>query len=169
MAKRDYRKGAIKYPFIAFPKQVLASSEWRQLSHRGRSLLLDLCGQYTGKNNGRFCPSFEVMKRYGWGSKSNLARAKGELLDTSFVVLTRRGRAPRTAEWVGLTWWQLDYHESMEIAPTEWPYMNFVDLRDALIDPNIGRGKLNGTANSVPHRRGNDPPKPCSGPPPVGQ
>src|SRR5690606_4142554 len=99
---------------------------------------------------------------------SNLARAKGELLDTPFVVLTRRGRAPRTAEWVGVTWWHLDHDQSMEIARTQWPYLNFVDLRDALIDPNAGREKLNGTANSVPHRWGNDPPKPRRGPPPVG-
>ncbi len=150
MAKRDFRKGAIPYDFIAVPRRLPKSVEWRGLSGRSTKLLFDLASQYSGKNNGRLCPSFEVMKRdHGWTSKDQLIKAKQELLECSFVVQTRKGRAPRTAEWVGLTWWKLDYEKSMEIDPGTWPHLNFLNLHDALIDPNEGRKKPNGTAKPV--------------------
>lgn len=150
MAKRDYGGVAIPFEFIPLPKRVLRSTAWRSLSYRGQALALALSSQYTGRNNGRLCPSFEVMKRdHGWTSKDQLIKAKRELLECPFAIRTRKGRAPRTAEWIGMTWWRLDYNATMEVDPASWPYLNFIDLKDARIDPNEGRMKLNGTANSV--------------------
>lgn len=137
MAKSNYKKGAISYQFLALPKDVLLSTEYQALPFSSKALMVDLMGQYTGKNNGRLCPSFEVMQRSGWKSKTTLIRAKVALLDCSFVVLTRKGHAPRTSEWIGLTWWKLDYHPGMDIGAGEFPYLNFV--RMAMKDPNAGR------------------------------
>jgi len=144
MGKRSHAKGSISYQFIAIPKLLIASEEWQRLSFRGRALALDLMNQYTGKNNGRLCPGFEVMRRAGWTSKDQLVKAKRELLSTRFCIQTRMGYPPRTSEWLGFTWWRLDWHESMDVSPTAWPLMNFVDIEQARIDPNEGRKPENG-------------------------
>lgn len=137
MAKNDFKKGAIPYLFLPLPKDVLLSAEYQALPFSSKALILDLMGQYTGKNNGRLCPAFEVMQRSGWASKTTLIRAKVALLECSFVMLTRKGHAPRTAEWIGFTWWKLNYMEGMDINPRDFHYLNFVSV--AMKDPNTGR------------------------------
>lgn len=140
MAKPDYKKGALPFEYVAVPKLILRSSEYQQLHHRSKALLMDLAAQYTGSNNGRLCPSFTVMDRIGW-NKGTLNEAKKGLLDCSFYVVTRKGHAPRTAEWIGLTWWKLDYHPSMDIEPRSFAYLNFTkSAAVAMADPNTGRG-----------------------------
>jgi len=143
MAKHDYRKGAIPYSFVAVPVAVLRSPEYMALGDAAKGLLLDLVEQYTGGNNGRLTPSWAVMQRRGWGGQHKLINAKRELLSTSFCIRTRKGKAPQTAEWVGFTWWKIDYHRTMEIDPKLWPYLNFQSAERAKIDPNFGREKLN--------------------------
>lgn len=137
MAKTDFRKGQLPFQFVPLPKDVLASPEYQGLPTSAKALMLDLMGQYTGKNNGRLCTAFEAMKRCGWTAPNTLTRAKRALLECPFAMLTRKGHPPRTAEWVGFTWWKLDWHESMDIGPRGFPYLNFVPVRS--IDPNEGR------------------------------
>jgi len=165
MAKHNYRKGAIPYLFIALPRQVVASLEWQALSHRARSLAVDLMNQYNGKNNGRLCPGFEAMRNSNWTSKDQLIKAKRELLTTRFCIQTRMGHAPRTAEWLGFTWWPLNWDESMDVSRTTWPFMNFVDIEQARIDPNEGRKARNGKRFSSSATRTDAPRKrPVCGP-----
>jgi hypothetical protein len=139
MSRRDYRKGMLQFRFVPLPIEVILSREWQNLPHSARALAIDLMSQYTGKNNGRLCPGFPVMQKYGWASKETLSRAKKALLECSFVIQTRLGHAPRTAEWVGFTWWKLDYDKSMDIDPRNFPYRNFVSVERT--DPNEGRVK----------------------------
>lgn len=143
MATRDYKKGAIPYLFVGIPFAVLRHPEYVTLSAAAKALLLDLCEQYSGGNNGRLTPSWKVMKRRGWPGQHKLIRAKRELLGASFCILTRKGKPPQTAEWVGFTWWKIDYQRTMEVDPRHWPYLNFQTITEACIDPNQGRGKLN--------------------------
>ena len=145
MAARDYRKGAIPFPFVALPKEVLRSAEFAAMPASAKALMLDLAVQYTGKNNGRLCVSFEVLKRAGWASKHTVMRARDALLECSFVVRTRKGHPPRTPEWAGFTWWKLDWEESMDIGPRGWPYLSFLK-----------------TLPEVPKQH-HEPPKPASG------
>jgi hypothetical protein len=126
MSKNDYRKGAIPYQFVGLPKDVLNSPAYLALPPSAKELMLDLAVQYTGKNNGRLCPGFEVMQRRGWTSKHTLLRAKRALLRCQFVLQTRIGHPPRTAEWIGFTWWKLDAHPSMDFSVRGWPYLNFM-------------------------------------------
>ena len=137
MAKRDYRAGNLPFPFVPIPREVLRGEEWAQLPPAACKLALDLAAQYTGKNNGRLTTAFEALQRVGWASKTTVIKAKAALMKTTFVMLTRKGHAPRTAEWVGFTWWKLDWHESMDISAKGWPYLNFMPaLTTAKIDPN---------------------------------
>ncbi|MEI2415493.1 hypothetical protein V8Z80_04845 [Orrella sp. JC864] len=141
MAKRDHRKGALPFKFVAIPVPVLESPEYRALPDAARALLIDLLMQFTGKNNGRVSTSFVALQRYGWTSKSKLERAKAALLQAPFVLVTRRGRPPNTTEWVGVTWLPLDFDRTMDVDPRSWPYMNFQTIEAGAIDPNHGRAK----------------------------
>lgn len=139
MGKRDYRKGALPFEFQPIPKDVLRMKEFQDLPASSKALMLDLMGQYDGRNNGKLCPAFEVMRRTGWVSKGTVQRAKDALVDTPFAVLTRMGHPPRTVDWIGFTWWKLDYERSMEIDPAKFPYLNFI--RMTMADPNTGRAQ----------------------------
>lgn len=140
MARSDYRKGALKFPFVVIPKDILMSAEWHALAPRAKVLVFDLMAQYTGKNNGRLCPSWQAMQRCGWNHEGTLIAAKRALLECSFAVLTRKGHPPRTAEWVGLTWWKLDFDKSMDIDPRNFPFLSFMKVAPS--DPNTGRAEL---------------------------
>lgn len=165
MSKKP-EKRALNFRFIPLPLDVVLSPEWKTLSSSAKCLAIDLATQFKGKNNGRLSPSFEAMKRHGWTSKDTLARAKKALLECSFVVLTRKGHPPCTAEWIGFTWWPLDWHESMDIQPKEWPYLNFVQL--PLHDPNAGRQPSVKSAICVPRNPGRSGCKSSSGTPETG-
>lgn len=126
MATSKYKKGQLPYEFVAMPKAIVLSSEWQGMAPSAMRLALDLMAQYTGKNNGRLCPAFIVMQRQGWRSETTLIKAKRALLEASFVVHTRQGKKPHTADWIGFTWWKLDWEKSMDIDPRGFPYLNFM-------------------------------------------
>ena len=157
MARNDYQRGALPYQFVSMPKDILRSPEWQGLPAGAKALALDLMGQYTGKNNGRLCPAFGVMERCGWKAEKTLLRAKVALLECSFVCHTRKGHPPRTTDWIGFTWWKLDWDKSMSIQPREFPYLNFV--KPERIDPNQGRAELKTKTVSVLSKRQDDHPK----------
>ena len=158
MAKSDYRKGAIPYQFAALPMEVIRSPAWQELPPSAVKLAIDLMSQYTGKNNGRLCAAFEAMQKNGWKNKHTLIAAKRALLECPFVVRTRKGHAPRTAEWIAFTWWNLNYEKSMDINPKTFPYLSFFEVKR--IDPNSGRGdepdKLNCEVQKMHHTRKKD-------------
>jgi hypothetical protein len=153
MAARDHRKGALPFGFVPLPKNVLRSEEFAAMPTAAKALMLDLMAQYTGKNNGRLSPSYEAMRRCGWTSKGTLLRAKASLLECTFALQTRIGHPPRTAEWIGFTWWKLDYEPTMEISPRAWPYLNFVPMPALSVVPKQDRSgskTLSGGAETGP-------------------
>jgi len=77
--------------FVAVPHAVLEHENYARLSFRARSLLFDLFAQFNGKNNGDLCAAPSVMKKRGWKSCDQLAKAKKELLETGWIVKTRHG------------------------------------------------------------------------------
>ncbi|CAN1519118.1 hypothetical protein MCERE10_01811 [Burkholderiaceae bacterium] len=126
----------LPFDFLIIPKEILEGAEYQQLPHSSIVLMFYVMYQFKGKNNGRLTPSLAALEKMGWTSKSTLLRAKKALLETSFVVMTRRGHPPRTCEWWGFTWWKLDWVDSMDIQPRDFPYLNFLDMRSKQIDPN---------------------------------
>lgn len=73
------------------------------LSARGVKLLLDLFGQFDGRNNGDLTAAWSIMSKRGWRSKETLYRALGELLDRRWIVTTRQG-GRRICSLYGVTW-----------------------------------------------------------------
>src|SRR5688572_20934983 len=78
---------------------VWKTPQYAKLSHRARALLVDLCLQYNGFNNGRLVTALVVMKQSGWRSKSLLQKAFTELEARGFIIRTRRGGINSTTLW----------------------------------------------------------------------
>ncbi len=135
--------------FVAVPHAVLEHENYARLKPRAVKLLLDLYGQYRGNNNGDFSMAWSMMEKRGWTSRDQLNKARKQLLETGWIVLTRQGgkhlpslyavtflaideckgkldmRSTKTA----LGYWKLGYN-SLE--------KNFVTLDTGHINPSAG-------------------------------
>lgn len=95
--------------FIGVPYRVAKSKYFAQLSPQATKLLMDLLCQYTGSNNGAQSACWALMKDRGWKSRSTLHRAKQELIDVGFAVVTRAGKKMRGCPTLlAITWNGID-------------------------------------------------------------
>ncbi|MRW83030.1 hypothetical protein GJ698_02860 [Pseudoduganella sp. FT26W] len=106
MRKRDTGRDA--GGFAAVPWSVLDSLAYAELSHPGKSLLMEFARQVMGDNNGRLLGSSAYLRERGWNSKDVITRAKRELIDVGFIFETVKGRRPNRAAWYAVTWRALD-------------------------------------------------------------
>lgn len=122
-------RGGVKYArkrdgnaFVALPVILLHSPKLIGLSSRAVKLLVDLCAQYNGRNNGDLTCAFSVLRRRGWRSQTTLQAAKAELLVTGFIAETRKGKFPNQCALFGLTWFELDHcGGKLEISARSFP------------------------------------------------
>jgi len=77
--------------FAAFPHACLDHPKWAQLTPRAKACLIDLYAQFRGKNNGDLVMAWTVMRKRGWKSRSQLLKARNELEDAGWILLTRQG------------------------------------------------------------------------------
>lgn len=88
---RDAKRRRESGNFVALPNVILRSKEFASLSPRALKLLFDLLAQYNLRNNGDLSIAWTLMAPRGWRSKATLHKAKQELLDEGFLMLTRQG------------------------------------------------------------------------------
>lgn len=108
--------------FLALPMAVLHSNCYKQLSPYSIKLLIDLAGQFNGKNNGDFCLAWKIMKCKGWKSEATLNRAKKELLAADLICETRKGRLPNLCSLFGVTWHPLNPNKKFDIGPAGFAF-----------------------------------------------
>ncbi|RDH84484.1 MAG: hypothetical protein DIZ80_03115 [endosymbiont of Galathealinum brachiosum] len=115
-------KGRKKFgSFSAMPHQVTDSTNYRSLSPRAVKLLVDMNAQYRGTNNGDICITPKLMRPWGWTSNDQLHKAKNELLDKGWIVLTRQGGRNK-ANLYALTLWAIDEcGGKLDLKPTTAP------------------------------------------------
>ncbi len=107
-AKRERVKGRKDSgQFFAFPGHILNSEEFIRLSVHTKVLLMDLCAQYRGKNNGDLCCAWKLMEKRGWRSRDTLFKAQTELEEKGFIQRTRQG-GRNMANLFALTWLAID-------------------------------------------------------------
>ncbi len=108
--------------FVALPFTLLRSSEFAALTPHGVKLLLDLLGQYNLRNNGDLSMSFEkTMRPRGWKSKDTLNKARQELVDAGFILLTRQGGLHRCSLYA-VTFYSIDDCDGkLEVSATRAP------------------------------------------------
>ncbi len=135
--------------FIALPHNIIEHENWANLSPRAVKLLIDLYGQYRGANNGDLCMVWSLMWKRGWTSRDQLSKARKELLDKGWIVLTRqggknrpslyavtfkpidecKGKLDRPSSNTALRWWTLGYNPEQK---------NLLALNTGYIDPPHG-------------------------------
>ena len=77
--------------FVALPHQCLDHPNYCQLSAYAKVLLLDLCRQYNGFNNGKLKATFNYLQPRGWKSRDTLNKALRALESSGWIVKTRQG------------------------------------------------------------------------------
>lgn len=135
MRKSRYKKGELDIlgGFVALPRDVFASQDYKSLSIEAMALLLAILEQYRGNNNGDLTPSYYVVgKTLGWG-RTRHAKAVSELRGSRLVQVTaypRVGTNGRPELWA-LSWFGLDFHRKMDIEPKEFKRFLYRDLPTA--------------------------------------
>jgi len=93
--------------FLALPHSVLDHQDFVNLSQRAIKLLIDIASQYRGQNNGDLCMTFSIMKKRGWSSNDQLTKARNELIDKNFIILTKQG-GRHFPSLYAITWQPID-------------------------------------------------------------
>ncbi|MCL1483659.1 MULTISPECIES: hypothetical protein [unclassified Marinobacter] len=114
--------------FLAIPHSVLNSDAYRGLKGWGVRLLVDIAGQYNGKNNGDLCAAMTVMEPRGWKSNSSLGTALSALLAAGLIEQTRQGGRNRCSLYA-VTWHSIDdCGGKLDVRPTKAPSARYLNL-----------------------------------------
>lgn len=90
--------------YFALPHAVLDSEAWIASSPHAKALLMELCRQHTGSNNGRLHLSRAWLAPRGWGRPATVNKLRDELLRVRLILQTRHGGLNNGAHWFALTW-----------------------------------------------------------------
>jgi len=108
-----------KVSYVGFPRALINTRKYRSLSAHAVKLLLDLGSQYNGFNNGDLCLAWTLMVKVNWKSRSTLYKARKELIDVGFIMLTRQGGKNR-ASLYAITWNKIDQCKGkLDVSPTK--------------------------------------------------
>jgi DNA-binding MarR family transcriptional regulator len=103
----------------------LKCHNYQQLSHKARSMLLELGRQYKGSNNGDLSATWNQLKVRGWRSKGTITAALVELEYFGFIIKSRQGGRKR-CNLYAITWKAIDECKgkidilATNIAPAYW-------------------------------------------------
>ena len=105
MTSRKAKSKAITYKgFLHFHRPLLECQDFMSLKGNSIKLLIDLGYQYNGYNNGDLCASLSVMRKRGWNSNQQLAKAFKELLGRNLIVQTKQGGLNLGPNLYAITW-----------------------------------------------------------------
>lgn len=121
--KRARAKGRRKSgPFLALPRVLTDSRDFRMLSGSALKALLMIATQFNGKNNGDLQATFALAREWGIASEATLAKAMRELRDAGMVLKTREGvfaNPGRKCALYAVTWHRIDECEGkLDVAAT---------------------------------------------------
>jgi hypothetical protein len=126
-ARTTGRKDKGANSFVMLPHILLESVAIIMLSGRASKVLLFLCKQYKGKNNGDLQAAWSLLKAAGWKSRASLHLALTELEDAKLVIRTRQGGRNR-CNLYALAWFPVDADAKLDhpwckgtrTPPNEW-------------------------------------------------
>ena len=106
-ARRKTNKRVSDGGFVQLPKKVMRSPNFVKLTPYAVKLLIDLCEQYNGSNNGDLCATWSMMVLRGWKSKETLTNAIKELNHYELIVTTQYGGLGRPSLYA-IAWFNID-------------------------------------------------------------
>ncbi|SFU77718.1 hypothetical protein [Nitrosospira multiformis] len=105
MAKRSKKQPeAPSGSFFALPHNILDSDAWKRCSPPARALLMELCRQHNGRNNGHLHLSRSWLGPRGWARPATVNKLRDELISMRLIVQTRHGGLNNGSHWFALTW-----------------------------------------------------------------
>lgn len=109
MRSRKTKSKAITYKgFLHLHRTMLKTQDFISLKGNSIKLLIDLGYQYNGYNNGDLCASLSVMRKRGWNSNQQLAKALKELLERNLIVQKKQGGLNLGPNLYAITWQPID-------------------------------------------------------------
>jgi len=93
--------------FLMLTYEVTNCDAFKSLSAYAVKLLIDMCQQYNGINNGDFTATWTYMKKRGWRSRETLNNKIKELIDAGFIEKTRQGGKHQCSLYA-MTWEAID-------------------------------------------------------------
>ena len=109
MRSRKAKSKAIMYKgFLYLNRPLLECQDFISLKGNSIKLLIDLGYQYNGYNNGDLCASLSVLRKRGWNSNQQLAKALKELLERNLIVQTKQGGLNLGPNLYAITWQPID-------------------------------------------------------------
>jgi hypothetical protein len=105
MRSRKAKSKAIMHKgFLHLHRPLLECQDFISLKGNSIKLLIDLGSQYNGYNNGDLCASLSLMRKRGWNSNQQLAKALKELLERNLIVQTKQGGLNLGPNLYAITW-----------------------------------------------------------------
>ena len=131
--------------FAGVPRIVMDHTSYKSLSGGAVKMLLELCRQYKGKNNGDLTAAFSVLKQQGFNSKDTIRRAIAELIDANLIIEVREGRFTNPGGRCALyaiTWQPVNecLGKCLSIGPTQTAPRKFSMERIKTPEPKTGLG-----------------------------
>ena len=130
MAKSKGKRKWEHKSFAGIPRIVLDNQDYIKLGGSAVKLLVELCRQYNGRNNGNLTAAWTCVKIRGFNSKATLSKAIKELIEANLIVITRTGYfqnpGGRCALYA-LTWLAIDEcaGKNLEVKSTITPIRKF--------------------------------------------
>ena len=107
--------------YFALPHAVLDSDAWRGCSPPARALLMELCRQHTGSNNGQLHLARSWIEGRGWKKSGATVRAlRDELIRRRLIVKTRDGGLNNGPHRFALTWLRITDWQRLEITQRDY-------------------------------------------------
>lgn len=106
--------------YSAIPHRVLDSGAFKGARGDAKALLFALIRQHNGENNGHLHLTDGWLKRQGWPSKGQNAKACQELIERGLIVQTRRGGLNAGCNWYAVTWLPISNFVGLDIAASNY-------------------------------------------------
>ena len=90
--------------YFALPHALLDSQAWIDCSPPAKALLMELCRQHTGINNGHLHLSRAWLAPRGWKRPTTVNKLRDELIRLQLLIQTRHGGLNNGSHWFALTW-----------------------------------------------------------------
>ena len=121
MAKRSKKQPeAPSGGFFALPHGVLDSDAWKRCSPPARALLMELCRQHNGRNNGHLHLSRSWIESRGWNRPATVRKLKDELISMRLIVQTRHGGLNNGSHWFALTWLTISNFADLDVTSSDY-------------------------------------------------
>ncbi len=131
--------------FLKLPHWIIESEQFAALTGSELKMLIDLAGQFKGKNNGNL--SVESI-RSRWNSRTTAQAAKEGLVAKNWIIRTRHGGLRMGPDLYAVTWLPIDdcngKHEyaAETRASHAWAIKNPPFQKLELAVPESGTGKV---------------------------